>query len=338
MRAIELGEYGPVDNYTLVEAPEPEAGPGEVRISVEYSGVRWGDVMNRRGTLTRPDPPFIAGLEVAGIIDQVGEGVVDYQVGDKVVAMVDEGGYAEYVTVPPHTLTKFDPSVPLDKALAYFLNLRVAYMIVYPWSKIQDGETVLLHAATGGVGLLVLQIIKRRFKNVTVIGICSSKEKEQLLRENGCDHVINRRTQNYVEEVTRIVGPKATGYSSVAQSGGGVDISINGVSGPTIEGDMQIIRKRGRWLIFGRQAADRGALIDTHLVNYDGITIMPFSMVAWLGEPEWDDSLAFLHDWLANEELNEVTSWPLEEAGAAETAIESGNSIGKTVLEVAAQV
>ncbi|KXO98333.1 hypothetical protein AXK60_13955 [Tsukamurella pseudospumae] len=330
-----MDEYGPVENYRLVDVPEPSAGPGEVRIKVEYSGVRWGDVMNRRGTLVRPDPPFIVGLEVAGTVDEIGEGVTGYAVGDRVVSMVDEGGYAEYAVAPQHLLAKIDDDVALDKALAYFLNLRVAYMIVYPWAKVQEGETVLLHAASGGVGFLVLQILKRRFQNVTVIGVCSSEEKAAKLRAAGCDHVINRLTQDYVEEVTRIAGTKATGYSNAAQAGQGVDLSINGVSGPTIEGDMKVIRKRGRWLLFGRQAADRGATIDTHQINYDGITIMPFSIVAWFGQPEWEESLTFLNDWLAHEELNESMTWPLEEAAAAETAIENGKTVGKVVLKVA---
>jgi NADPH2:quinone reductase len=336
MRAIQLNEYGSVDNYELVDVPEPVAGPGQIRIKSDYAGVRWGDIMQRHGTLVRPTPPpFIAGLEAAGRIDQVGEGVTDFQVGDRVVSLVNEGGYAEYVVGSAFTTTKVPDSVPLEEALAYILNLRVAYMLVYPWAKVREGETVLLHAAAGGVGLLTLQILKRDFKNVRVIGICSSEEKADLLHANGCDHVVNRTTQNYVDEVNRICGPKAAGFSLVGRNGGGVDVSFNGVAGPTVESDMQVIRQRGRWLLYGRQADNRAPMLDLQAINYDGITVMPFSINAWFGEPEWAESAAFMQQWLENEELLGVTVWALEQAAEAELAVESGTSVGKTVLAIA---
>ncbi|MGC5026603.1 quinone oxidoreductase family protein [Tsukamurella sp. DT100] len=334
MRAIRLDQYGPVENYRLVDVPEPLAGPGEIRIKNDFAGVRWGDVMQRRGTLTRPDPPFIAGLEAGGVVDQVGSGVTGIRVGDVVVAMVNEGGYAEYVVAPAGSATVLPDGAPLDRSTAYVLNLRVAYMIVFPWAKIQEGETVLLHAAAGGVGLLVLQILKRRLRDVRVIGICSGEEKARVPREHGCDHVIDRRIQDYVEEVTRICGPKSAGFSTDDENGGGVDVSVNGVAGPTIEKDIRVIRKRGRWVIFGRQGADRAPLLDLQAINYDGITVMPFSIVAWFGRPEWAASEAFLREWLSTERLDAVSMWPLEEAGAAESAIEAGRTVGKVVLAI----
>ncbi|ERO60017.1 quinone oxidoreductase family protein [Pseudomonas piscis] len=336
MRAIQLNEYGSVDNYQLVDAPAPQAGPGQVRIKVEYAGMRWGDVMHRTGTLKRDTPPpFIAGLEAAGRIDQVGAGVSGLKIGDKVAAAVLEGGFAEYVVAPAEGLKPLPPSIALDKALAYFLNMRVAYMIVYQWAKLREGETVLLHAAAGGIGLLVLQILKRKFSNVRVIGICSSQDKVQLLRANGCDHVVNRKTQNYVDEINRICGPKTSGFFVGGEQGGGVDVSINGVSGPTIATDAQVIRKRGRWVIFGRQAGDSMPPIDTQPICYDGITIMPYSIVAWFGQPEWEASEAFTLEWLESETLYEIEQWPLEQVAAAEHSLESGQSSGKLVIRVA---
>lgn len=337
MRAVQLTAYGSADNLRIIEAPEPVAGPGQVRVKVEYAGVRWGDIMLRQGNLAHAvpnPPPLMAGLEVAGRIDQVGDGVTDLQVGDKVAAPVNGGGYAEYALVSAFAIAKLPESAPLDKALAYFVNLRVAYMIVYQWAKIREGETVLLHAAAGGIGLLVLQILKRRFENVRVIGICSSDEKAELLRSNGCDHVINRKTHDYVAEVTRICGSKAAAGALFDQSGGGVDVSINGVSGPTIDSDMKVIRKRGRWVIFGFQGGDRMPSLDTHAIGYDGITVMPFSITAWFGQPEWEASEVFFEDWLENEELNDVDVWPLDKVGEAESIIESGKSIGKTVIQI----
>ena len=138
--------------------------------------------------------------------------------------------------------------------LAYPVNLRTAYYMVYVWAKVREGERVLLHAAAGGVGLLALQILKRRFKDVEVVAIASTDEKLRLLKREGADHVINRLTQDYVAETLAIWGPKAAGFATGGQQAGGVDVAFNGVSGATLETDWQVIRKRGRWVIYGYSA------------------------------------------------------------------------------------
>lgn len=336
MRAIHLNDYGSADNFELVDVPAPTAEAGQVRIKIDYAGLRWGDIMQRNGRPSRHrQTPFIAGQEVAGTVDQIGDGVVGLGVGQKVFAMVPEGGFAEYVLADPATTKPVPDTVPLDRALAYPVNMRTAYLMVYVWAKVQENETVLLHSAAGGVGMLVLQILKRRFKNVRVIGICSSEEKAELLRANGCDHVVNRKTQNYVEEVNRICGPKATGFAVGGQQGGGVDVSFNGVAGATIDADMQLIRKRGRWVLFGYQGGDQMPIINTAPITYDGITILPVSQLAWWGTPEMEAADAFIADWLANERLIDVEVWPLERVADAERAMEAGQTTNKVVFDVA---
>lgn len=334
MKVIEITEYGSADNLVLGAHDVPEPGPKDVRVKVAFGGLRWGDIMQRNGFPSRARPtPFVAGQEASGVVEAVGDEVTRVEVGQRVVALPFGGAWAEYVVVPQGRVTPVPDGVGLDVVLAYPVNLLTAYYAVNVWGRVQPGERVLLHAAAGGVGLLALQIMKRRIDDVTVVAIVSSEEKAALVRDNGADHVVDRSTTDYVEEINRVLGPKATGFMSGGERGGGVDVSLNGVSGPTLTTDPQVIRKRGRWVIYG-WAAGRGQL-DTSAFGYDGITVMPFSSIAWQGTPEHREGLQFVRDWLATEELITPTVYPLEQAREAELAMESGETIGKVVLHVA---
>jgi NADPH2:quinone reductase len=289
--------------------------------------------MQRNGFPSRARPtPFIAGQEAAGVIERVGDGVSAFQPGMRVVALPLQGGWAEYVSVPEARLHALPDRVGLAQALAYPVNLLTAYYAVLEWAKIQPGERVLLHAAAGGVGLLALQIMKRRLQDVTVVALVGNERKRACALEHGADHVIDYKQTNYVQEINRLFGPKATGFATGGERGGGVDVSLNGVSGPTLDTDPQVIRKRGRWLIYG-WAGGRGRL-DTAAFGYDGITIMPFSSIAWMGTPEHRAGLRFVRDWLEREALLEPSIYPLSDAAKATAAMERGETMGKVVFEV----
>lgn len=333
MRAVHLVDYGPADNFELVDIPKPAPGPGEVLLKVDFAGLRWGDIMQRNGWPSRARAtPFVAGQEAAGVIEAVGDDVSGLKTGQRVVAMVPQGAFAEYVVAPQATCIVLPDHVSPERSLGYPINMRTAHLMVYAWAKVQEGETVLLHAAAGGVGAMALQIMKRRFKNVRVLGITSTPEKEKWLLEQGCDHVINRKTQDYVEEVNRICGPKMTGFMTGGEQGGGVDVSFNGVSGSTLVTDPQVIRKRGRWVIYG-YAGGRN-VIDTSPFGYDGITIMPFSSIAWRGTPEDEAARRFTQEWMASEDLLEPMIYPLEKVADAERDMEAGATSGKVVFKV----
>jgi len=234
--------------------------------------------------------------------------------------------------VRPGQLIRVPDHVPLATMLGYPVNLRTAYYMVYVWAKVQEGERVLLHAAAGGVGQLALQIFKRRFDDVCVVGIASGEAKMRVLRDEGADHVIDRTTQDYVEEVLKIWGPKASGFMTGGQQKGGVDVCFNGVSGATLDTDWQVIMKRGRWVIYG-YSAGRGSL-DTSAFGYDGITIMPFSSIAWAGTSEYHEGSAFIRDWLENEKLIEPVVHRLDDMPAVQRDFELGKTIGKQVFKV----
>jgi NADPH2:quinone reductase len=333
MRAVLLNDYGSSEQLVLAEVARPDPAPDEVRVKVAFAGLRWGDIMQRRGFPSRARPtPFIAGQEAAGVIEAVGSQVESVKPGMRVIALPLGGAWAEYVCVPEARLFALPDRASFAQALAYPINLLTAYYAVQVWAKIQPGERVLLHAAAGGVGLLALQIMKRRLHDVCVVALAGSDAKLQLAREHGADHAINYKTHDYVLEVERLLGAKASGFMSGGERGGGVDVSLNGVSGATLTSDPRVIRKRGRWVIYG-WAGGRGTL-DTAAFGYDGITIMPFSSIAWLGTPEHRAGQQFVREWLEREPLLQPTVYKLGEAAHATSLMEQGVTSGKVVFEL----
>lgn len=333
MKAVFIDAYGGVENLRLGEAPMPVPTDNEVLIKVSFAGLRWGDVMARNGLPSRARPtPFVGGQEAVGVIEAVGAQVRGWERGTRVMATPFGGAFAEYMAVHPTLLQRVPENVPLERMLAYPVNMRTAYYLVYVWAKIQEGERVLLHAAAGGVGLLALQILKRRFQDVAVVAVVGTPDKEKLVTEEGADHVVNRKTQDYVAEVAKIWGPKASGFQMGGEQAGGVDVCLNGVSGPTLGTDWQIIRKRGRWVIYG-YSAGRGDL-DTSKFGYDGITVMPFSSIAWMGTPEHAAATRFIEEWLRTERLAEPTIYPLAEMREVQRAFENGATSGKVVFKI----
>ena len=332
MRAVMLNEYGDL-NVVLAEVPRPEPKGDEVLLKVEYGGLRWGDIMQSNGYPAKMAPtPFILGQEAAGVIEAVGADVKGYRPGQRVVALPSHGGWADYVCVSPLRLLPVPDHVSLAQALVYPINLLTAYYAVMVWAKVQPGERVLLHSAAGGVGLLALQIMKRRLRDVRVIALVGNDAKARIAREHGADHVINYKTTDYVREIERLFGAKASGFAVGGDAGGGVDVSLNGVSGSTLETDPRVIRKRGRWVIYGWSGG--GGVLNTAAFGYDGITIMPFSSLAWMGTPEHMAGIHFVGDWLQREPLLTPTVYPLDEAPHALQMFARGDTIGKVVLQV----
>jgi NADPH2:quinone reductase len=333
MRAVQLNDYGPSEHLVMVDVPPPSLTPNDVLVKVAYAGLRWGDVMQRNGFPSRARPtPFIAGQEAAGVVVAVGDNVKTSKPGMRVVALPTNGAWAEYVAAPEARLFPIPDRASFAQALAYPVNLLTAYYAVHVWGKIQPGERVLLHAAAGGVGSLALQIMKRHINDVYVVALASSDDKLQRVRENGADLAINYKTTDYVAEINRVLGPKASGFMTGGERGGGVDVSLNGVSGPTLDTDHRVIRKRGRWVILG-WAGGRGQL-DLSAFGYDGITIMPFSSIAWMGTPEHQAGQRFVREWLEREPLIEPSIHPLDRAGELTRSMELGRTAGKVVFEV----
>ena len=323
MKAAQLQQYGSADQFKIVDLPTPEVGPHDVLIKVHYAGLRWSDVQQRRGELliSRPETPFVPGHEASGVVEAVGTQVTDLKPGARVVALPLHGGFAEYLVVPRRSAFEVPDGAALDMVLVYLINLRVAYLNAYTFGQVKEGQTAMIHAAAGGVGLLTLQILKRRFKNVKVIALSSSDEKLEVCRQNGADFLINTTTSKYWEEAKRLTG------------GVGADVVFNGTSGPKVARDARAIKPLGRWVIYG--AADGTGPIDIYSFIYNSITLAPFSIITLVGTAEWDRTTEFVADWMKTEKLLAPTVFPLLRIADAHRYLEERRSTGKVVIQVA---
>jgi NADPH:quinone reductase len=321
MRAVILEECGPAENLKLVEVPVPTLGDGEVLIKTEAASVGYPDVMMRKGEYVKQinNFPYIPGREVAGTIEKVGSGVMGVKPSMRVAARLLTGGYAEYATAPVKNLVFLPDRVSSLQGLVYLVNLPLAYLVYYFCGRVGPRATILLHAPAGGVGTLITQIAKRRAHNV-VIALSSSQEKLDYCFANGADYGVNYKAGDYVEEVLRLTGGK------------GVDVSLNSVSGPTLEKDPLVIKPLGRWVIYGSSAGYRE--IDPRgTIVLKSLTIVHFSVYSVIDREEFRQAKEFLDHWLHTEDLISVSkTFPIEEAVTAHRWIEEQRNIGKIAL------
>src|SRR3954468_21581863 len=199
--AIRIHQTGgpEVLQWEEVEAGEP--GPGQVRLRQEAVGLNFIDVYHRTGLYPQP-LPFTPGVEGAGVVDAVGPNVTDLRPGDRVAYGGPIGGYAELRLIPADRLVKLSDSISSEQAAAMMLQGMTAQMLLRRVYPVKAGDTILVHAAAGGVGLILCQWAKAL--GATVIGTVGSDEKTELVRAHGCDHPINYRETDFVAEVARI--------------------------------------------------------------------------------------------------------------------------------------
>ena len=237
MKAIRVNEHGGPGVLSYEDVPDPEPGPGEARVRLAASGVNFIDVYQRTGLYPK-ETPFTLGQEGAGEVDAVGEGVEDLSVGDYVAFASVMGAYAEYAVVPAERLVPFNVTlVEARLAAAVMLQGMTAHYLTHSTFPLEEGQTALVHAAAGGVGLLLVQMAKMR--GATVIGTAGNEEKAKLARGAGADEVIIYTEQDFVEETRRITG------------GEGVHVAYDSVGKDTFDGSLDCLRRRGYMVLFG---------------------------------------------------------------------------------------
>ena len=255
MKAIRVNENGgpEVLSYEDVEVLEP--GPGQALVRLAASGVNFIDIYQRTGTYPM-DLPFTLGQEGAGEIESVGEGVEEVSPGDYVAFANLMGAYAEYIVAPAERLVSFNVTlVEARLAAAVMLQGMTAHYLTHSTFPLEEGQTALVHAAAGGVGLLLCQLAKMR--GATVIGTAGTKEKAQLAKGAGADEVILYTEQDFVEETERLT------------NGEGVDVVYDSVGKDTFDGSLDVLRPRGYMVLFGASSGPVPPL-DPQILNQKG--------------------------------------------------------------------
>jgi NADPH2:quinone reductase len=255
MKAIRINEFGgpEVLNYEDVDIQEP--GPGEARVKLAASGVNFIDVYQRTG-IYPGDVPRTLGLEGAGEIEALGEGVEEFSVGDYVAFAGIPGAYAEEIIAPVDRLVPFNVTmVEARVAAAIMLQGMTAHYLSHSTYELKEGETALVHAAAGGVGLLLCQMAKMR--GARVIGTAGTEEKAALAREAGADEVILYREQDFVAETNRLTEDE------------GVHVVYDSVGKDTFDGGLDVLRPRGCMVLFGGSSG-QGPPLDLQILNQKG--------------------------------------------------------------------
>ena len=253
MRAIQITKTGGPEVLELVELPQPGPKAGEALVKIAASGVNFIDTYLREGRYPAP-LPFVPGQEAAGTVVALGEGVSEFAVGERVAWAHTRGAYAEFACVPVSALVRVPPEVSLDDAAAVLLQGMTAAYLAYSTYKIQPGDTVLVHAGAGGVGLLLTQMAKRL--GATVLTTVSTDEKADLSRSAGADHVILYTQENFADAVKKFTG------------GAGLPVVYDSVGKTTFEDSLKCLRSRGLMVLFGGSS---GAVPPFDLIRLSGM-------------------------------------------------------------------
>ena len=236
MKAIQVQKNGGPEVMAYVDVPTPTPKPNEAIVQIAAAGVNFIDVYFREGRYPTT-LPFINGQEAAGTVTEVGSEVKFLKKGDRVAYTSVLGSYAEYAAVPADRLVRVPDNLKLELAAAAMLQGMTAHYLVHSTYPVKKGDTVLIHAAAGGAGLLLVQMAKQL--GARVIGTAGTADKVRLAREAGADEVINYREQDFEAETKRLTNGK------------GVEAIYDGVGQSTFEKDLNVLRPRGYLVLFG---------------------------------------------------------------------------------------
>jgi NADPH:quinone reductase-like Zn-dependent oxidoreductase len=337
MRAIWITKAGGTEVLAVRETADPRPKRGEVRIAVRAAGLNFAEVMARQGLYPdAPKPPCVVGYEVAGVVDALGAGVTGLEVGQRVLALVRFGGHADTVCAPAGQVLPMPDELGFTDAAALPVNYVTAYHMLFHVANLRPGARVLVHMAAGGVGIAVLQLC-RTVPGVVTFGTASAG-KHAVLREEGCTHPIDYRTEDYAARVRQLTG------------GEGVDLVLDPLGGRDWRRGLGLLRPVGHLIAYGfanLSAGERRSLrrMAGQLAGVPLLT--PFGMMdrnrtvsgVNLGHL-WDrtdllrDELAALLDlWRTGAIRPRVDGvFPFEEAAAAHRRIGERRNIGKVVL------
>lgn len=320
MKAIVVESTGGPEVLTLKEHETPAPKTGEALVRLEAIGINYIDVYHRTGLYPLPRP-FIPGMEAAGVVETVGEGVTEVSVGDRVAYAMQPGAYAEYASVPAWKLVNVPAGVSAEQAAATMLQGMTAHYLATSVYGLKAGDAALIHAAAGGVGLLLIQLAKR--VGARAIGTVSTEAKAQLAREAGADDVILYTQQDFETETRRIT------------EGKGVQVVYDSVGKDTFLKSLNCLAPRGMLALFG-QSSGPVAVFDPALLAQKGSLFLtrPSLMQYAATREELLWRAGELFDWIKAGELKlriEKT-FPLADAAEAHRQLEGRKTTGKVLL------
>lgn len=314
MRAIQMSDYGGPEVLELVELPAPEPGDGEVLVKVTRAGLNFADTHRRTNTyIAKDELPLVPGGEVAGVREDTGE---------RVVALCGSGGYAEYATAPAALTFPMPAGVSDETALALVLQGLTAWHLYRTCAKIAPGETVVVHAAAGGVGSLAVQLGKPLGAG-RVVATASTAQKRALALELGADAAVDVAPEGLRERLIE------------ANLGRPVDIVLEMAGGAVFDQSLKALAPFGRLVTYGIASQENNTVRSGDLMR-SSRAVVGFWLMHCIGRPEMiDEALAELFERVARGELRVVTgpSYPLDQAAQAQTDLGERRTTGKVTLD-----
>lgn len=336
MRQMWIAQHGEPERLQLRESPDPIPAAGEVRVRVEACGVGFADVMGRLGLASSGAvAPFVPGLEVAGTVDLVGQGVPDTKEGDTVFAFVRSGGYSDVVCVPHQQVFKRWQWMSAEQGAALPVSYLLAYQMLVVMGSLRSGDTVLIHGAAGSVGLAALDICN--IVGATTFGT-ASPPKHSFLQERGLDYPIDYRNRDYERLIQDLT------------AGRGVQIILDSLGGRHWQKNYRLLRTTGRLIHFGLSSAVTGkkrAWFSSLLLHLRVPFYTPFQLMA-------DNKAVMGADWqqlwqqipLQRQWMKQIVNWydealfrphidrtfRLEQAAAAHHYLQERQNVGKVLL------
>ncbi|WP_328395223.1 quinone oxidoreductase [Streptomyces sp. NBC_00390] len=324
MKAVLVREFGAPDVLRAEEAADPRPGPGDVLVAVEAAGVNFIDVYRRSGVYPGP-LPFVPGAEAAGVVVAVGPatdtGPGPHRIGDRVAWANQPGGYAELAVIPAHRAVAVPDTMPCTTAAAVILQGMTAHYLTHDTYQVRPGDTVLVHAAAGGMGLLLSQLV--RLRGGRVIGTVSTAEKEKAARAAGAWQVLRHGQDDIAAAVRELT------------DGEGVAAVYDGVGAPTFDASLDSLRPRGTLAVFG-QSGGRVPPVDLQRLNAAGSVFVTRPNldhhIATAGELTHRAAAVFGLVAGGRLDVHIGGSFPLERAAQAHQALEGRVSTGKLLL------
>jgi NADPH2:quinone reductase len=328
VKAIVIAKFGGPECLEYREWERPEAAPGEALIRLEYAGVNFIDVYMRSGHYARSHTyqtplPMTIGMEGGGTVAALGAGVTGLEVGERVAYCIVRGSYAQFVAVPAWKLVKVPEGMPLTVATALMLQGNTAHYLSHSAFPLQPGHTCLVHAGAGGVGQLLIQLAKLR--GATVIATAGSRDKADIARKCGADHVILYREIDFRDEVMRITG------------GAGVHVAYDAVGKDTIHRSIRSLRKRGLCVNYGGASGLVESVEPLALAEAGSVFFTRPHLADYIGTPQElrqraDDLFAAYAAGKLGVAIDR--EFPLAEAAEAHRHLEGRGTRGKLLLKV----